>query len=620
MSQTQTSLFSAFEQTTHSTSWKVPEELPDLSGVERLSLDTETTGRNPFKDQPVGVSLCYPTDAGPRTLYAPFGHSDGNMDPERVRNWLEWNLTGKEVLFTNAKFDIAILKNWGLDLEELGVRPRDIAFNAALLDDNRRAGLDLETLARTYTDVRKVEFNGDMNRMAEYPSWVVGEYAEGDALATYMVDEATRSLVAREGMTDLLDLENDLIYFVCEIERNGARIDVEKLERWRVEVRDTYELILMTLSKQVGFMIQPGSGEHMLRLFKKFGLTVPPKGHRKGKKKDEPEEEKQGKRSFTEEELLSLKHPAINQVVALRQLESLLSKFLDKFHDGLDGDLLRSQFHQLKSDDYGTISGRFSSSGGGDSFRGYSYNAQQTIKPQLQIKTTGDRWIVRELFIPQEGAEYFACDASQIEYRLFGHFTNATKVVRAYREDPKTDFHQMTMDMILPHKPDIDRDTAKNTSFSRLYGAQAPTFAATAGITVKEAELVLKVYDTIFPEAKTFADRTQNDAKVRGFVSTILARRARFGTHDRFHSAVNRVIQGSAADLMKLKLRRIYRERETLGILKLRQTVHDEQTGDKDPDPKYTKLIEECFAVQEIPLRVPIIWEMKTGQNWRQCK
>jgi len=103
-------------------------------------------------------------------------------------------------------------------------------------------------------------------------------------------------------------------------------------------------------------------------------------------------------------------------------------------------------------------------------------------------------------------------------------------------------------------------------------------------------------------------------------VTTLLARRARFGKNDRFHSAVNRVIQGSAADLMKLKLRRVYRERETLGILKLRQTVHDEQTGDKDPDPKYTKRIQECFAVQEVPLRVPIIWEMKTGRNWRECK
>lgn len=617
----QTDLFAVLNQLpAPASNWTIPEELPDLSGVDKLSLDTETTGRNPFVDKPVGISLAYPTDNGVFSRYYPVGHCEGNLDPDRVRNWLEWNLTGKEVLFANAKFDIPILRNWGLDVEDLGVRPRDVAFNAALLDDNRRAGLDLETLARTYTNVRKLEFHGDMNRMADYPSWAVGPYAEGDSLATYLVDESTRPLVAREGMSNLLDLENDLIYFVCEIERNGARIDVEKLERWRVEVRDEYERLLMELSRQTGFLIQPESGEHMLRLFRHIGVEPPPKGHRKGKKKDEEEEVTSGKRTFTEEELLSLKHPVTNTVVLLRQLNGLLGGFLDKFHDGLDGDTLRSQFHQLKSDKGGTISGRFSSSGGGDLLRGYSYNAQQTIKPKLQIRTTGDRWIVRELFIADEGQEYFACDASQIEYRLFGHFTNAPKVVKAYLEDEHTDFHQMTMDMILPHKPDIDRDTAKNTSFSRLYGAQAPTFAATAGITVKEAELVLKVYDTIFPEAKIFADRTQSDAKVRGYVTTILGRRARFKTNDRFHSAVNRVIQGSAADLMKLKLRRIYRERETLGITKLRQTVHDEQTGDKDPDPKYTKLIQECFAVQEIPLRVPIIWEMKTGTNWRECK
>jgi DNA polymerase I-like protein with 3'-5' exonuclease and polymerase domains len=70
---------------------------------------------------------------------------------------------------------------------------------------------------------------------------------------------------------------------------------------------------------------------------------------------------------------------------------------------------------------------------------------------------------------------------------------------------------------------------------------------------------------------------------------------------------------------MKLKMLRVYNERNTIGIHKMRQQVHDEQCGDKDPDPKYTKLIEECFNVQEVPLRVPILWDLTVGQDWGKC-
>lgn len=604
--------------------WVMPKELPDLLHYQRLSLDTECDGKNPFKNKPIGVSLGYREGNRVKTYYIPFGHEVGpNFDPEMVKRWLRAEFVGKEVSFCNAKFDLHMLRNgMGVDLEEIGVKPRDVAFNAALLDDNRRAGLDLATLALQFTNTRKLEFQGDMNKMAQYPAWMVGPYAERDALATFLVEEGTAPRIKQENLEEVLSVENDLIWFVLEIERNGCRVDVPKLELWRKEVRDLYEKCIWGIHAQTGLLVQPGSGESMRKLFKTLRIEPPPITDLKKKKEydklsPDDQDEIQARRTFTDEDLLFLKHPVTDEVVRARRLEGLLGGFLDKFHDGLiEGDLLRSQYHQLKGDKYGTVSGRFSSSGGGD--EAYSFNAQQTIKPDLQIETLGDHHIVRELFIPDEGMEYWGCDASQIEYRLFGHFSNCERIIKAYREDPTTDYHRLVQKMLEPFRPGIKRGIVKNVNFSKLYRAQVPTFAATAGITIAEGEKLYAEMGKIFPEADTLSESIEQECKTRGYVTTLLGRRARL--KDRFHSATNRVIQGSAADIMKLKLRHVYNERKTLGITKLRMMIHDEQTGDKLPGEEYTKRMRECFNEQELELRVPITWELATGQNWRECK
>lgn len=613
--------------------WQIPTELPDLSRIPRFGGDSETNSLNVFTGKAIGISLAWYDESGKvQKIYAPWGHVAGNLEFEKVKRWCEDSLRGKTGYFSNAKFDVAMLRNAGLDLEALDVKVCDVAFNAALLEDSPRGGLGIDNLARLYTNERKFEFPGNPNRMAEYPSWMAGEYAEQDAKLPLLVHDATVPLLRKDGLEELLALENDLIYFVCEIERNGCRIDVPKLFQWREEVRKELETVLLKIHRETGFLVQPNSGNDMRRLFQLLGLQPPAlpvwKCH-VCKAKNEPMamkcwrcdvRKRAGKPTYTEEQLLAFKNPVLDDVVRARWLDDLLGSFLDKFWAGLDGDTVRSQYHQLKGDKHGTVSGRFSSTGGGTDDDGYTFNSQQTIKTSLQMKTLGDRWIVRELLIPKEGDEMWAADASQIEYRLFGHFANSQKIINAYLEDENADFHQLVMDMILPVKPDIDRDTAKNTNFSRLYRAQAPTFAATAGISVAEAERILEIYDRVLPEADTFSTEKENEAKNRGYVTTILGRRARFGPNDRTYSAANRVVQGSAADLFKTKLRTIYRERKTLGITRLRQPVHDEQVGDKDPDPKYTKRIQECFNEQEIDLRIPIIWSLKTGQTWKDCK
>lgn len=613
------------------TRWQVPTELPDLRSIPRIAVDTETDGKNPFvQNSVIGISLAWrDSDNTLQRFYAPIRHADGNMDASLVKRWLSYILRDKSLVFCNAKYDIAMLRNTEVDIEALGAQPSDVAFSAALIDDSRHVKLNLNVLGQQYVGEGKRTEPYDMSKMAETPSWLVAEYAMQDAALTLQIAENTQPLIERDGLAKVLQLENSLIYAVCEIERNGCRIDVEKLEQWRKEIRAEYERIVMSLYSATGIRVQPGSGESIIKLCAISGIKPPPTSiecksceHVYIYYETCPKcgaANKAANRAYSEDELLALKHPLMNTVVDARRNDSLLSKFLDKYHDGLDGDILRSQFHQLKGDEYGAISGRFSSSGGGDLKSGYAFNAQQCIKPKLQQRTTGDHHIVRELFIPNDGQELWACDADQIEFRLLVHFSDAKKLLAAYEKDVTTNYHRVVHELI-KKRVSIDYDEAKNTNFARLYGGGAKKIASMTGMSVQQTTDYLNECDRILPEAKDFMKSSGDVAEKRGWVETILGRRARFGKHDSFYKATNRVIQGSAADVFKLKLLRVYNERRTLGITTLRQPVHDEQVGDKDPDPKYTERIREFFNEQEIDCKVPLLWKLETGKNWKECK
>lgn len=601
--------------------WKTPTSLPSLANTPELCLDTETTGTNVFKDKPVGISIAYSHGAELIKTYFPFGHSEGNMDPDLIRRWANSELRGKKIICANAKFDNHILKGWGVDLEALGCQLADVQFNAALLDDSPFVKVDLDTLGEKYANMRKLPFGHDMNRMADYPAYYVGPYAERDVEVTHYVNRNTLPLIQKEELTRVLALENSLIYAVCEIERNGCRIDVEKLNQWQSQVRQQYQTLLMELFRSTGMMVEPDSPGSMAKLFNLLKIQPPKPLPKKGRQVEEKEVDTPGKRKYTEDELLSLKHPVIDLVVKARWMTSLLSKFLDKYAAGVDGDILRSQFHQLKTTDAGTISGRFSSSGGGRDNNGFTFNAQQVIGSGLQKRTLGDHHIIRSLFIPNEGMEFASGDLSQIEYRVAAHFANAKHIIDAYNKDPETDYHALAQELIKRYKPEHNnRTVTKNVNFAFTFGSGKRTLAATAGITENEAEVLLGIMKKNAPEYPQLLHRLASQAEKLGFVTTLYGRRARFGTHEtRFYKAINSVVQGTAADIFKVYLKALYDERKTLGVTALRQIVHDEANFDKLPGEAYTKRIREFLNTQKVELRVPVLWDLKVGKTWADC-
>jgi DNA polymerase I len=616
-----------------------PQSPPDLSAFPVISLDTETTGLDKDKDKPVGISFC--TTSG-LCQYLPFGHAGGNLDKATVVEWARKELRDKYIVGANISYDARMLRNIGVDLEAQGCRLHDIQHDAALLDEYRRS-FSLESMGQDFVGRGKKVLNSagvkiDVGGMAKHHSGFVGPYAEEDARLTLDVYNALAPKIVAEGLDKVQRLEDDLQWVNISIETNGARLDVGKLEKWRKEVRKQLEDELLTLrtsgGSKIPFGFTPNSSKKWAALFRNLEL---------------PERLLDEEEGYTADFLKTVKDPIVQRAFHIKRLQSMLSKYLDKYSEGRDaktgiphmyGDLLRFNLFPLRNDTEGTVSGRYSSA---------NVNVQQVMSVEKQIKEMGDEHIIRELFIPDSGYSFFACDASQIEFRLFAHYSGDKALQAAYSTDPKTDFY-----LAVAAITGQSRSHAKITSLGKLYCMGLEKLAGNLGLNCKcgvglachcklaengwehkltcgrrpethmpdcpalQAMSVAKQYDEKFPAAKALSKLASNTAKERGFVTTLLGRRQRFNGTRGIHSALNRIIQGSAADLFKTKLLNVYRERKTLGIHKLRMPVHDEATGDFDLT--CAGKLQEFFNQQDFDLKVPIRWELGYGENWRDCK
>ena len=611
----------------------------ELGPYQTVSLDTETTGLDKDKDKPVGISYC--TLDG-NCQYLPFGHAGGNLDKETVIRWAKKELVNKYIVGANISYDARMLRNMGVDLEAQGCRLHDIQHDAALLDEYRRS-FSLENLGKDYVGRGKKQLNTtgvkiDVGGMAKHHAGFIGPYAEEDARLTLDVYKALAPKIVEQGLEKVQRLEDDLQWVNIHIETNGARLDVRKLERWRREVKEQLCAELLDLRLNGGAKVplgfSPNSSLKWAALFRNLGL---------------PERLLDEEEGYTADFLKTVEEPIVQQAFHIKRLQSMLSKYLDKYSEGCDsrtrvphmrGDTLRFNLFPMRGDLTGTVSGRYSSA---------NVNIQQVMQAEKQIKELGDEHIIRELFIPDEGYSFFACDASQIEFRLFAHFSGDKTLQDAYSTNPKTDFY-LAVSAITGQS----RAHAKITSLGKLYGMGIERLAKTLGLDcncgvglscrcklpennwqhrstcgrlldthrpecpVVQAMSVAQQYDDKFPAAKHLAKQAMSTARERGYVKTLLGRRQRFPNGQKIYSALNRIIQGSAADVFKTKLLTIYRERATLGVHKLRMPVHDEVTGDFDP--VYGERLGEFFQQQDFDLNVPITWELGFGANWREAQ
>lgn len=628
------------------TGWVAPTEFPHLANEPMLSLDIESkdtgltvTGpgwRRPGEDAAHIVGLSVGTMDG-RRWYFPMRHSiapEQNLDPGHVLAWARDNLCtpNQAKVGANIMYDVDGLWSEGVPVTGPFI---DVQHAEALLNENRR--YNLEALSNDYLGVGKegdelrdwIEraYGADENYRAHIhkaPPCLVGKYGEGDADRPLRIWMKQRELLGQQGLMELFQLETDLLPALVHMRQRGVRVDIEYATRLDDELTVAMATLDAQLAGVAGRPINVNTGADLTTLFDRAGVPYP----RTAK----------GKPSFTKEFLEYVNHPAGELIRERRKVEKYRNTFvrgyiLDKHVNGR----VYTLFHPLKGDDNGTVSGRFSSS-----------------LPNLQnIPARDPYWgpKLRALFLPEEGELWGRHDWSQIEYRFLAHYAQgpSAEAVRArYRDDPDTDFHVMTQGLIRDVTGKVlDRKPVKNINFGLCYGMGKEKLRTDLGLDVAQGEELFEAYHTGVPFVKDTYEAAQSAAQRRGYIRTVLNRRARFElweprwdhgpalpreqaakkygykiTRAYTHKALNRLLQGSAADLMKKAMLDMWNAgvHRELGHMLL--TCHDE-TGHSVPQTAAGReALNEVKHIMEtcLELNVPVIADQSVGANWGECK
>lgn len=597
-------------------------ELPDLEDVDVISLDCETDGLRIFGEhKPVGFAITVYEDM--RSWYIPFGHRRGfNFEQENVIAWAKDNLRNKHVENHNIKFDIQMLRKIGIDLEELNCTVGDVALDAALLNSKRQS-YKLEDLAQQVLGKGKINLPGNIPIHERY-SEEVASYAIRDTELVVELDNKFTKSIYNENLQTVRELEYELIYPVCHMEGNGVHINVPLLEQWQRMAQERMTRIFWELYRQSGMRVEPTKEQSVHKLCNSLGIKVNYTDN--------------GGMSLTNEWLVKQHHPLMQLIFEYRKLNDLKSDFLDKYLVSLDSqNKLRYNLNQLKSDEYGTVTGRFSASGSKNPEDDKKINPQQVIK--VDDEDVEDNIIqdmpIRELFIPEPGKKWISADASQLQFRIFAHYSEDERLIGEYRQNPNADFHKLVAEKILGGR--LPRSQAKHENFGNLFGMGVEKGARRLGVTVDEYKKIKEVYHSNFPAAKRLSYKAQGLAmhpkmgphkytnKIgRGYVMTISKRRRRYDPNENLNSAINAVIQGTEADIVKDSLIKVYKERKHIDY-NIYFTVHDSIDGGtpEDRTEKSKKDLEEILNDHSswekrfnIKFEVPILWDVKSGDNW----
>jgi DNA polymerase I-like protein with 3'-5' exonuclease and polymerase domains len=611
------------------TGWKAPTEFPNLDNAKILSIDTETYDPNLLTSGPsirTGGHLCGISVAThDASWYFPMRHTIGeNMEPEKVIAWAKHTFAlPMDKVFHNAMYDLEWLESEGI---KCGGFIYDTMYAEPLLDEESRHGYSLNNLAGKYLGQQKETsllydwssraYGGppdgkQRKNISRCPVSLVGPYAEQDAVLPLHILEKQIALLKEQKLYELFRLECRLLPVLLYMRRLGVRVDVPAAERAHAWLSSKIE----EATKRVNG-INVNAGADIAYFCDKNGIEYP--------------RTEKGAPSFTQNWLENHTDPRINAITDLRRYTKARDTFvqgyiLDKHVNGR----LYCQFHPLKGDDNGTVSGRFSSA-----------------LPNLQNIPARDKEIgplIRSLFIPEEGSQWLRFDWSQIEYRLLAHYAmgeGAEEARERYKNDPNTDFHTMTQEIVWPGQPEM-RKQAKNINFGLVYGMAERTMAANLGRPLEEVQPMFNTYHSEVPFVRETYNKVANRAGSRGFITTVLGRRRRFDlwestkygegialpeaeAREKYkrvrraytHKALNSLLQGGSADLMKLALVMIWEAGLLDENFVLHLLVHDEfdfsmNEADRVKARQVHEIMQTC-----IELRVPIVAEVELGANW----
>jgi DNA polymerase I-like protein with 3'-5' exonuclease and polymerase domains len=604
-------------------------------------VDVETTGLDWRKHCIVGYVLNF----GPRdddSYYVSFRHAgeanvggragcqipidwDGKLAPGEKELVKAIDRPGTLAFGHNMAFDLRFLSRVGFTLQP---RIEDTSINEPLLDEfvgkysleacaNRhkvQAKKSTEIIA--YLRQQFPEIKTDKEAMGHF--WRLSgddrmavDYACGDGVTTWQLRDAQMKQIIKQELVQVHGIESRLIPVLARMMIRGIKVDEERLE-WLISKINTD---VEQLKNDFPSEFNARSPIDVQAWMEKHGHTDWP---RTAPSKTRPE----GSPSFTSDYLE--RHPAGQKIIKLRKWENLNASFCIPMQDHhLWRGRVHTSFNQLRGDDYGTVTGRLSSS---------DPNMQQVPKHDEELGR-----LYRSIFVPDYDL-WGECDFSQIEPRLMAYYTRSKVFLNDYRTNPKADAHTAVSKAMLrvTGRNWDDLTPAEQRHHRNNYGKRVNQTVITGGgknaivhkykVPASEAEGMIREYHRALPELRPFQQKAAQRFRTRGYVLSLLGRRARLQHRDKDYTAMNRLLQVGNADIIKEKMVAIDDFlRAQKAPVEMLLNCHDSISFqfDKKARPVYDecKRIMEDFSSERamIKLDLPIVVDDGEGKNWAEA-
>jgi DNA polymerase I-like protein with 3'-5' exonuclease and polymerase domains len=607
--------------------WICPENFPDLKGYKYIAIDLETkdpdlksrgSGAIIGNGNIVGIAVAVDGWSG----YYPIAHEGGgNLDKDKVMDWIKSVCANDNVkLFHNAMYDVCWLRAAGVKINGHIV---DTMVMSSLIDENRLSytlnSISYEYLGevkdeKALTEAAQSWGIDPKSEMYKLPAMYVGNYAEKDAQLTLELFKVLSREMQKQSLQNIFDIETQLFPCLTDMKFKGVRVDVEKARLLKQTLTKQEQEILLKVKQETGIEPQIWAARSIATVFDKLGLHY-------------ERTEKSLAPSFTKNFLQEHKHPIVQMIAKAREINKAHTTFIDTILKFTHKGRIHADINPIRSDQGGTVTGRFSYA---------NPNLQQIPARNKELGP-----MIRSLFLPEVDHKWGCFDYSQQEPRLVVHYAattepicfdeSVTKIVDQFKNN-SVDFHKTVAEMA-----GISRDQAKTINLGLFYGMGKAKLQAELGLNTKEeAENLFNQYHTNVPFVKELMNKTSAHAQSSGSIGTLLGRRCRFnkwepatfGMHTAMsfeeaertygrgrirramtYKALNKLIQGSAADMTKKAMLDLYNE----GIIPHIQ-IHDELDISVKDDNQAKKIVE--IMENAVTLAIPNKVDYESGETW----
>lgn len=587
-----------------------------LADAKEVVYDAETSGLDWKKQHVVGHVITFgPSDADSHYLpfrHAPGGNIEGVEVPQAKDAWRgDVHPIEKELMRLLDRPDLVVIgHNLAFDMKfmfrlgyRFGAKYEDTIIAAPLLDDHQSSfSLDYCCKAAGVTPKKTDIYEYLMEKFPELrttPKQAMGSfwrlagdderattYARGDGTSTMALIGAQRTGIVSQGLDRVWGIECRLIPVLARMMTRGIKIDEARLD----EVKKIVEGRLKEAEKALPEGFNSRAPSQVRALMEKSGQT------------DWPLTPK-GQPSFPEVWLD--RNPVGKHIVRLRKYNNILSSFIAPMQQThLWNGRVYPSYNQLRGDDFGTVTGRLSSS---------EPNQQQAPKRNREISE-----LYRSVFVPDEGQIWCSSDMSQAEPRLLGYYARCKVLLEGYRAEPPVDAHQA-----VATAANVDRELGKRLNQTIITGGGRRVLTTRYGIPSAKVDEIWPKYFEAMPELKPFQYRAADVFKSRGYVMSVLGRRARLRDASKAYTATNRLLQMSNSDWIKTAMVLVDEYIRSEGDkIYIANTVHDslDFVFAEEHRPMLNRCLELFVDLKpHIEIDVPMVIESGYGKSWAEA-